>query len=207
MIVMAIDHVRHFFHHDAFLYEPTDLSQTSVVLFFTRWITHFCAPVFVFLAGISTYLYGVNKAGRNCLIFFSRGLWLVLLNFYYFTGTNLQSVLPGINLQVIWATGISMIILSGIIYLKRPYILVTALLLICGHNLLDNVHVQGGGLMAFTWSILHEPADFFIGQVLVIVKYPVMPWIGILTIGYYMGLCSVHYNPETRMKVLLLMVW
>lgn len=207
MIIMALDHVRHFFHHDAFMYDPTDLDKTSVFLFFTRWITHFCAPVFVFLAGVSTYLYGIGKSRRELSYFlFSRGLWLVLVELFIISlEQTFNPTYPMIDLQVIWATGVSMIVLSGMIYMKRPFILVTALILIAGHNLLDNVHVHDGGLTAFAWSVLHEPADFFIGPVFVIVKYPVLPWIGILAIGYYLGyLFSSHYDPEKRMKLLLL---
>ncbi len=207
MIIMALDHVRHFFHREAFLYDPTDLSQTSVILFFTRWITHFCAPVFVFLAGISTYLYGINKSRKELSYFlFTRGLWLVFVELFIISlEQTFNPNYPVVDLQVIWATGVSMIVLSGMIYMKRPILLMTALILIAGHNLLDNVHVYGSGLAAFTWSILHEPADFIVGRVLVIIKYPVLPWIGILAIGYYLGfLFSTHYNPENRMKVLLL---
>jgi uncharacterized membrane protein len=207
MIIMAIDHVRHFFHHDALLYEPTDLGQTSVVLFFTRWITHFCAPIFVFLAGVSSYLYGINKSRKELAYYlFSRGLWLVFVELFIISlEQTFNPSYPVVVLQVIWATGISMMVLSGLIYLKRPFILAIAILLIVGHNLLDNIHVPGTGLTAFTWSVLHEPADFVVGHVLIIVKYPVLPWISILTMGYYLGFVfSAHYNPEKRMKLLLL---
>ena len=80
MIIMALDHTRDYFHDDAFLYSPTDLSHTTVFLFFTRWITHFCAPVFVFLAGISAYLYGAKRTRKELSFFlFTRGLFLVIL--------------------------------------------------------------------------------------------------------------------------------
>src|SRR5712675_2424835 len=83
MIIMALDHVRDYFHYDAFIYDPTDLTHTSGFLFFTRWITHFCAPVFVFLAGISAYLYGAKKTRKELAAYLlSRGLWMVLVELF-----------------------------------------------------------------------------------------------------------------------------
>ncbi len=208
MIIMALDHVRHFFHHDAFLYDPLDLTRTSVPLFFTRWITHYCAPIFVFLAGISVYLYGVNKSRKELASYlFTRGLWLVIVEIFIISlGQTFNPTYPVVVLQVIWAIGISMIVLSAMIYLKRELILVISIFLIAGHNLLDQIHVPGTGLSAFIWSVLHDPAEFSLGQFLIIVKYPVLPWIGILSIGYYLGhLFSSHYDPEKRMKVLILL--
>jgi uncharacterized membrane protein len=199
MIIMALDHVRHFFHHEAFLFEPTDLSRTTALLFFTRWITHFCAPVFVFLAGISAYLYGVNKTKNELAYYlFTRGLWLVFVELFIIgLGQTFNPSYPMFNLQVIWAIGISMIVLSAMIYLKRQVILAIAILLIAGHNLLDNVHIPGGGLAGVGWSILHEPANFFFGRFNIFIQYPVIPWIGILAMGYYLGsLFSSPDNPE-----------
>src|ERR1700753_3348577 len=79
MIIMALDHVRDYFHGSAFLYSPTDLTRTSVPIFFTRFITHYCAPVFVFLAGISAFLYGSRRSTRELSFFlFTRGVWLLI---------------------------------------------------------------------------------------------------------------------------------
>src|SRR6476660_6610097 len=129
MVIMALDHVRHFFHQDAFLYEPTDLAHTNALLFFTRWITHFCAPVFVFLACISAYLYGINKSKNDLAYYlFSRGVWLVFAELFIIgLGQTFNPAYPFYNLQVIWAIGISMIILSLLIYVKRQYLLILAL--------------------------------------------------------------------------------
>src|SRR5262249_21384396 len=147
MIIMALDHVRHFVHSDAFQYDPLDLTQTSVPLFLTRFITHYCAPVFVFLAGISAYLYGTKKSkGELSNYLFTRGLWLIFVEIFII---NLEQTFnptyPIIVLQVIWAIGISMIALSAMIYMNRQAILIASILLIAAHNLLDNVHVQGTG--------------------------------------------------------------
>jgi len=202
MIIMALDHVRDYFHRDAFLYSPTDLSQTSVFLFFTRFITHYCAPVFVFLAGISAYLYGANKSRKQTAWYlFTRGVWLVFTELFILGfGRSFNPSLPFYNLQVIWAIGISMIVLSALIYMRMRFILITAIVLIAAHNLLDNVHVTN----SFFWSFLHEGGDFFVNDIHVSVHYPVLPWIGIIALGYYFGrIFNSHYNPSKRRKTLL----
>src|SRR5580765_7211501 len=128
MIIMALDHVRHAFHYDAFHYEPTNLELTTPILFFTRFITHFCAPVFVFLAGISAYLYGAKKSRRELASYLlTRGIWLVFVELFIIVlGRSFNPSYPYCNLQVIWAIGVSMIVLSALIYMKRRLIPVTA---------------------------------------------------------------------------------
>lgn len=139
MIIMALDHVRDYFHQDVFFYDPEDLTHTNILLFFTRWITHFCAPVFVFLAGIAAYLYGNKKSRRELSLFlFTRGVWLVFTELFILSlFRTFNPAYTYFNLQVIWVIGISMMVLSVIIYLHRHFILVISLLLIAGHNLLD----------------------------------------------------------------------
>jgi uncharacterized membrane protein len=123
MIIMALDHTRDYFHNSAFLSNPEDLAHTNVLLFFTRWITHFCAPVFVFLAGTSAYLYGARRSRQDLSFFlFTRGVWLVLIELFIIS--LFRTFSPSyqfLNLQVIWAIGISMIALSMIIYMKRHF--------------------------------------------------------------------------------------
>ena len=206
MIIMALDHVRDYFHYDAFLYSPTDLNKTDVFLFFTRFITHYCAPVFVFLAGISAHMYGSKRTRRKLSFYLlKRGLWLVFAELFIITlGWTFNPSYPVFHLQVIWVIGISMIILSAIIYMKSLYILVAAVLLIAAHNLLDNVHVPGNGIATFLWSFLHEPADFVAGRFHIFVRYPVLPWIGIMALGYYFGrLYHPEYDAVKRKKILL----
>jgi len=196
MIIMALDHVRDYFHRDAFLYDPTDLSHTSPMLFFTRWITHFCAPVFVFLAGISAHLYGTRK-GRKALSFFllTRGIWLIFAEIFIIAlGWSFNPLYPYINLQVIWAIGISMIALAAMIHMPMRLILLTGLILIAGHNALDNIHVPGSGAAAVLWGLLHDGGLFHIGHTPVFVRYPVLPWIGVLAVGYCVGQL---YRPKT----------
>jgi uncharacterized membrane protein len=206
MIIMALDHTRDYFHNEAFLYSPTDLQHTTVFLFFTRWITHFCAPIFVFLAGISAYLYGARRT-RNELSFFlfTRGLWLVFIELFIISlERTFNPSYPYFNLQVIYAIGLSMIALSAIIRLNRGLILALSIALIAGHNLLDKVHETGQGIQSFLWSLLYEVRVFTFGRTTVFVHYPVLPWIGIISIGYYLGsLYASGYDPQKRRKTLI----
>ena len=208
MIIMALDHVRDYFHRDVFFYSPTDLTQTSVPLFFTRWITHYCAPVFVFLAGVSAYLYGVKK-GKAALSFFlwTRGAWLILVELFVLSlFKTFNPSYPYFNLQVIWAIGICMIVLSSLIYLNARLILLIAVLLIAGHNLLDGVHVPNDSSFLFIWSVVHEVRQFTIGPFVVNVQYPVLAWIGVILLGYYLGrLFDLAYDPVKRKNQLLQM--
>ena len=206
MIIMVLDHTRDYFHRDAFLYDPTDLEHTTVFLFFTRWITHFCAPIFAFLAGVSAYLYGARRT-RNELSFFlfTRGLWLLFVELFIigFERTFNPSF-PYFNLQVIYAIGISMIALSVIIRLNRSLILAISVVLIAGHNLLDKVQVPGDGIQSFLWSLIHEVKTFSFNGITVTVHYPVLAWIGIISAGYCVGsLYGIGYNPGKRRKLLI----
>ena len=189
MIIMALDHVRDYFHHDAFLFSPTDLSRTSGILFFTRLITHYCAPVFIFLAGISARLYGMKRSRKELSFFlFTRGVWLVFVELFILSlFRTFNPSYPFFNLQVIWAIGICMIVLSALIYMSRRQILLIGLVLIVAHNLLDPVQVSGKGAGAILWSIWHQPGSFTFGHFTFSVKYPVMPWIGLMAVGYYFG--------------------
>ena len=208
MIIMALDHVRDYFHKDAFLYDPTDLTKTSGILFFTRFITHYCAPIFVFLAGISAYLYGSKKTRQELSFFlFTRGIWLVFVEFFIIAfEITFNPTYPIFFLQVIWAIGLSMIVLSAMVYMNKHLILFIGILLIAGHNLLDGVHVPGTGPSSFLWSVLHDPGDFHIGRFTIMVKYPVLPWIGIIAVGYYFGsLYRSGFNEEERKGRLIIM--
>ncbi|MHA4812230.1 DUF1624 domain-containing protein [Flavitalea flava] len=208
MIIMALDHVRDYFSGSAFLYSPTDMEHTSVPLFFTRWITHYCAPIFVFLAGISAHLYGATKTKKQLSFFlFTRGLWLVLAELFIVTlGWTFNPTYPIFNLQVIWAIGICMITLSAMVYLPVRLILLTGVLLIAGHNLLDNVHVPGTGLSSILWGFLHDPGEFVIGNIKVLIRYPILPWIGIMATGYYFGrMYTPAYDAEQRRGTLIIL--
>jgi len=207
MIIMALDHVRDYFHAYSYIYDPTDLQHTTAPIFLTRWITHFCAPVFMLLAGVSACLYGL-KNGRKALSFFlfTRGLWLVIVELFIVTlEWTFNPHYPAFILQVIWAFGISMMILALLIHLPRPVLLLLGIVLIAAHNTLDGVHVNGNTAPAFLWSALHQPnfAGFHFGAFNPIVGYPVLPWIGIITLGYCLGsLYASDTAPEVRKKTL-----
>ena len=207
MLIMALDHVRDYFHRPAYLFDPTDLTQTSPAIFFTRWITHFCAPLFMFLAGVSAYLYG-QKKGRPALSFFllTRGSWLLIAEMLIVTlGWTFNFRYPILILQVIWAFGISMILLSLLVRWPLKAILATGLLLIFGHNLLDGIHVAGNGPAAIGWAMLHEQHFFFLSNNFgFMVGYPLLPWIGLISLGYCTGVFyTSSYDPSKRKRMLL----
>jgi len=206
MIIMALDHVRDYFHADAYLYNPLDLDKTNVLLFLTRWVTHFCAPVFVFLAGTSAFLVGTRKGKHELTAFLvKRGLWLLLLeftiiNFSWFF--NIQFFV--LTLTVIWALAVSMIVLSAAIHLPFKMILVIGILLVAGHNMFDTFHVEGDNAASAFWAVLHEFRGFQLSRFFIFVGYPLLPWIGIMMLGYCFGtLYSSSYDSVLRKKTLL----
>lgn len=202
MVLMALDHVRWFFT-DADFY-PTDLSQTDAAQFFTRWITHLCAPAFVFLAGTSAFLSASQGLDRIRLArrLFIRGLWLVVLEV---TAVRLAWVFnldySQLELGVIWALGWSMVALSVLVYLPRWVIASVGIVMIAGHNLLDGLQLDSfravdGSLQWQGWllNVLHVPHSP--------VVYPLIPWIGVMAAGYAFG--AVFLLPSSRRKQLML---
>lgn len=200
MIIMTLDHVRDYFHADAYLYNPLDLDKTNFVLFFTRWVTHFCAPVFVFLAGTSAYFVGSRKGTKDLSMFLlKRGLWLIVLeftviNFSWFFNIHFSLL----TLTVIWALAMSMIVLAGAIHLPFKIILSIGLLLVAGHNLFDDFHVTGDTPQSALWAVMHEFRGFELSRFYVFVGYPLLPWIGIMLIGYCFGKL---YSPDTQQQL------
>jgi len=206
MIIMALDHVRDYFHADAFLYDPLDLNKTTVALYFTRWITHFCAPIFVLLAGTSAFLSGQRKTKKQLSFFLlTRGIWLMVLeetvvNFEWFYNIHFNFFIFG----VIWVLGLCMVILAGLIFLPRKLLLVFGLIMVAGHNLLDKTVVPENDTLGFFWGILHQQKFFQMGQVLIAEFYHVIPWVGVMTLGYCLGgLYAKDFDPVKRRKILL----
>ncbi len=208
MIIMALDHVRDYFHTDSFMIDPTDLSKTNVAFFATRWITHFCAPIFMFLAGTSAFLMGQKKTKKELSIFLlTRGLWLIFLELTIVGfGWTFELDVHNFGLLVIWALGACMIVLAGLIWLPFKAILVIGLLLVCGHNALDTVHVEGNSISAIAWKLLHDPGVGKLGSVQFFVMYPILSWIGVMALGYCLGkLYTTDVDAAKRKKILTLL--
>ncbi len=206
MVLMALDHVRDFWGPTA--YDPLDLSQTSPELYVTRWITHFCAPVFVFLAGTSAFLYrrntGISMQELSRFLF-TRGLWLVFIELTLVT-FSWQFGFNFVILQVIWAIGWSMVFLAAFVFLPVPVIAAIGLLMIGGHNLLDGIVPADFGDNAIYWSIAHVGFNYYpnaIGSLDVFVGYPLVPWIGVMAAGYAFGQI-LQLESGRRDRVLLL---
>lgn len=189
MIIMALDHTRDFFHFDSFLHDPLDVTTTSPLLYFTRWITNFCAPVFVFLAGISIYLQSLRKSKNELsALLLKRGIWLivvevVLISFSWTFDLGFRVFI----LQVIWAIGISMVFMSFISRLPFQIVFVLGLIIVLGHNVLDYLPATHNGLF---WDLLHN-GNFSTYQILparnITIVYPFLPWLGLIMIGYSAG--------------------
>ena len=195
MILMALDHTRDFFHRGAMLGEdPLDLAVTTPWLFLTRWITHFCAPVFVFLAGTGAYLSTTRGRTRSELSWFllTRGVWLIVLELTWvrWLGWTFAVNLHEHWLLVIWAIGASMIVLAGLVHLPAPWILTFGLALIVGHNALDDFHAASWGNWTWVWQVLHDGGKFqlpILPGVQLGAGYPLIPWIGVMAVGYSFG--------------------
>jgi uncharacterized membrane protein len=193
MVIMALDHTRDYVHAAAMAFQPEDLSRMTAAIFMTRWITHFCAPVFMFLAGAGAYLRpGPStspRPGRAGLSRFllTRGLWLILLEFtvvragFFFDVSG-----PPFILLVFWALGMSMIALAALVFLPYRVLLVGSVGMIGAHNLLDSLRPDSLGSLGWLWRILHVQG-LLVTAPPVIVAYPLVPWIGVMAAGFCFG--------------------
>lgn len=209
MVIMALDHVRDFFHIEGNTDDPLNLATTTPILFFTRWITHFCAPVFVFLSGTSIYLQSLRKTKKQLSLFLiKRGLWLVVAEVLIVSlGLTFNPFYNFILLQVIWATGISMFLLGLIIHLPYKFILALGLIIVLGHNLLDIPEAAPGFKAGFWWDLFHH-GQFaiysFAPNHVIAIMYPFVPWLGLMLMGYCTGIFFTRqYQPEQRRKILI----
>jgi uncharacterized membrane protein len=216
MVLMLLDHTREFVHEGALAYEPTDLSRASAALFLTRWVTHFCAPLFVFLAGSAAYFQRARGKAvpelRRFLV--KRGLWLVLLEL---TVVRMTMLFDGdlrllAVLQVIFAIGVSMIALAALVGLPTRVVGAIGVGIVATHNLLDRVHVPAWAgpespvpsAGAKLFMLLHQPGPFPIAgwpSPIVVVVYPVLAWIGVIAAGYAFG-AVYDLAPEVRRRTL-----
>ena len=187
MVLMALDHTRDFFAAGG--HNPRDIADPA--LFLTRWVTHFCAPTFIFLAGVSAFLYGERgrSVGQVSLFLLTRGLWLILIEFtlmrFCWTFSFHINVFV---LQVIWVTGASMVVLAGLVHLPRGAIAAIGLVMIAGHNLLDGIDAADLGSAAWLWTLLHQPGLIEIApQLKLFVLYNLVPWSGVMAASYALG--------------------
>ena len=207
MIIMALDHTRDFFHTGAMVSDPTDPATTTPILFFTRWITHYCAPLFVLLAGTSIFLTG-QKLTKKDLSFFllKRGLWLVFLEITVFNFLfSFDPVFHLVALQVIWVTGVSMIVMAALIYLPLNALLVLGLVIIAGHNFLDTFNSPKMPDTPVWWGLLHQQyfTQYAPGRSFMVL-YPLLPWPGIMILGYCIGsLYVTGYDGAKRRRILV----
>lgn len=202
MVLMALDHVRDYFHFSLGYFSPDDPLASTLPIFFTRWITHFCAPGFFLLAGISAFLLG-QKSGKSLVSRFllTRGLWLIFLEVFVFSfAWQFDWQYRSILLQVIWALGFSMLLLSAAVWLPQNLILTASVVILTGHNLLDAVAPSHIFLKDF-W----QKSGVFTGfgrQWLL--AYPPIPWLAIMLLGYALGpLYQLH--PTVRFQKLMLL--
>ncbi len=204
MVVMALDHCRDFLTH--LNYDPTDLSKASSFLFLTRFVTHFCAATFVFLAGTSAYLSISRGKTKNeaAKFLLSRGLWLVFLELTIIRfGWIMDLDYHFIFLQVIWAIGVSMVILAALIYLPLPAIAAVGFILVFGHDLFDNLSTKTFSVAGKdVWDILHVGGIVNFGNINMLFFYPLIPWIGVMALGYCFG--TLFKMDESKRRKLLI---
>ena len=206
MVLMALDHMRDFLDADALRFNPTDLAQTYPVLFFTRLATHFCAPVFALLAGVGAYLYGarINDPSALSRFLLSRGLWLIALD--AICVSPIFSGAPGrLGLGALWAIGCGLVALAALSRLPAARVLAIGLAIIFGHDLLDGVHAADLGAFGPWWRLLHEKGPLPAGLPGSVV-YPILPWIGVLAVGYGVGPLFQRPKP-VRTGILQVVGW
>ncbi len=208
MIVMALDHTRDFFHFSAIHgNNPLDLARTTPWIFFTRFITHYSAPTFTFLAGTGAYL-SVMRGKPKCeLSWFlvTRGAWLIFLELTLFMWFGWQFAITPTSyvFATLWALGWSMIVLAGLIHLPLWAITTFGLTLIAGHNALDGIKPESWGAGAPLWQVLHAGGSFTIaGKIQIFAFYPLIPWLGVMAAGYSFG-AIYQWEPARRRTWLL----
>jgi uncharacterized membrane protein len=186
MVLMALDHTRDFFGSGGL--NPRDVTEPA--LFLTRWVTHFCAPTFILLAGMSAYLYGTRgrSTGEVSRFLLTRGFWLIAIEFTLVRlGWSFSITVPYFVAQVIWVIGASMVMLAGLVHLPRWAIAAFGIIMIGGHNLLDGIRAEDLGSAGWVWNFLHQPARLHGSRATVFALYSLIPWVGVMAAGYALG--------------------
>lgn len=209
MALMLVDHIREFFYLHLQVSDPMSVASTPPELFFTRLTSHVCAPVFVLLTGLGTWLYGSRRSRHETAAYLAkRGLLLIVLELTVVNFAWTFSFTPHmIYLQVIWAIGLAMLALSALLWLPRAGQVLLVALIVFGHNALDAVHFASGEAEFIPWAILHDRSVIQLGGgIAVRTSYPVLPWIGIILFGYLLGPLYAHgTSAETRQRRLFAM--
>ncbi|MCK6690959.1 MAG: heparan-alpha-glucosaminide N-acetyltransferase domain-containing protein [Thermoanaerobaculia bacterium] len=208
MVLMVLDHARFLLHNGQG--NPENLDTTTPVLFFTRWVTHFCAPVFIFLAGTAAFLFAEkNGLAQTIRFLWTRGLLLIVIEFTVIRlGWDTDFARPLLDLLVAWAIGISMLFLAlALRFLPFRGLLALGAAIVLGHNLLDGIPANPATLGGKIWLLLHQSGFFFLTKKFaVFVLYPVLPYLGLITLGYCFGkLYAENFQVERRRQVLLLL--
>lgn len=204
IVLMVLDHVRDFFHADAFLFDPTDPLSTTPILFATRWVTHLCAPTFVFLAGVSIYLQKANgKTGWPLSRFLlTRGAWLILLEVTV-VGFGFNFGWPFLFLQVIWAIGASMIVMAVLALLPSLAVLGAGLAILLLYPLATEATAGSTGALGLA-HLLTLSRGLLPGPVPGLAMYPLLPWLSIMCIGFGLGPLFRLEAGERARRVLML---
>ncbi|HYL72289.1 MAG TPA: heparan-alpha-glucosaminide N-acetyltransferase domain-containing protein, partial [Candidatus Dormibacteraeota bacterium] len=199
IVLMVLDHVRDYLHTSAYEFDALDPARTTAIVYATRWVTHFCAPTFVFLAGASVWLQRAHGKGRAELARFlvTRGLWLIVLELTVL-GFGWSFSLPYLLfLQVIWAIGWGMVLLAALLWLPRTAVLAAGVAIIAGHDLLDGIAPGSFSWVSAGWTLLYVPGVLSHHDVPVaLVIYPILPWFGVMAFGY--GLGQMFLEPPRR---------
>ncbi|WP_375195189.1 DUF1624 domain-containing protein [Sphingobium sp.] len=189
MVIMVLDHVRETFFQHMQMSDPMDARMVMPALFLTRLVSNICAPVFVALTGLSAWLYGQkHSAGDTSIFLLKRGLFLLFLELTL-VGFAWSGKIPPdtIWLQVIWILGLCMICLAGLLHLPRAALVAVGAAIVCGHNLLDPIRLAPGDAFYIPWAMLHQRAAFDVAGITVKTTYPLLPWIGVISLGYAVG--------------------
>lgn len=204
MVIMLLDHVRETWFLHLQVSDPMDARTIMPALFFTRLLSTICAPVFVALTGLSAWLYGQKHSKAEVTDFLlRRGLFLMVLELTV-VGFAWSAKFPPTTLwlQVIWTIGVSMIALAALIHLPRAVLLAVGLAIVCGHNLTDGIVLQPGDTFYIPWAMLHQRAAFDVFGITVKTTYPVLPWIGVILLGYAIGpWFTALSSPERRRRL------
>jgi uncharacterized membrane protein len=202
MIIMALDHTREFFHAGAMSFQPEDLTRTTAVLFFTRWITHICAPVFFFTAGTGAFLWmrrGQRTTSQLSRFLWTRGLWLVVLELTVLRFAMSFSLTKGpVMFTILWALGWSMVALGFLVRVPIRPLAVLSIAVIALHNLATPINAERFGRAAWIWNILHQNGVFAAGGIQFLVAYPLVPWIFVMSAGFCFGAVVMLDAPRRR---------